>query len=71
MIKAVGKNAYQLKLLNSMHRIHPVFHVVKLLPAPEDPILGQRALPPPEPEIVDGNLEYELEAILDSRIYRG
>jgi Chromo (CHRromatin Organisation MOdifier) domain len=71
VIKAVGKNAYQLKLPNSMRRIHPVFHVVKLLPAPEDPIPGRQAPPPPEPEIVDGNLEYELEAILDSRIYRG
>src|SRR5580698_2505965 len=71
MVKAVGKNVYRLKLPNSMHRIHPVFHVVKLLPAPEDPIPGRRAPPPPEPEIVDGNPEYELEAILDSRIYRG
>ena len=35
-----------------------------------DPIPGRRPPPPPEPEIIDGNAEYELEAIRDSRFYR-
>jgi hypothetical protein len=68
--RAVGRNAYQLLLPPSMRRIHPVFHVVKLLPAPADPIAGRRPAPPPEPEIVDGEKHYELEGILDSRFYR-
>jgi Reverse transcriptase (RNA-dependent DNA polymerase) len=36
-----------------MSRLHPVFNVVKLLPAPEDPIPGRRALPPPPLELDD------------------
>jgi hypothetical protein len=32
--KCVGTHAYRLKLLAAMSRLHPVFHVVKLLPAP-------------------------------------
>ena len=36
----VGKHSYKLQLPLSMSRLHPVFNVVKLIPAPEDPILG-------------------------------
>jgi Chromo (CHRromatin Organisation MOdifier) domain len=54
-----------------MSRLHPVFNVVKLLLAPEDPIPGQRALPPPPPEIIDGEEHYVVEQILDSRFIRG
>jgi hypothetical protein len=36
----VGTHTYRLELPRSMSRIHPVFHVVKLLPAPLDPIEG-------------------------------
>jgi hypothetical protein len=68
--KAIGRNAYRLKLPKSMCRIHPVFHVVKLLPAPNDPIPGRRPVPPPDPEIIDGETHYELDSILDSRIFR-
>ena len=51
-----------------MIRIHPVFNVVKLLPVPDDPILGQQTEPPPPPEIVDGDEHYVVEQILDSRL---
>jgi hypothetical protein len=70
VVKAVGRNAYQLRLPPSMSRLHPVFPVVKLQPAPPDPIVGRRAPPPPEPEIIDGETRYELEEILDSRMWR-
>jgi hypothetical protein len=69
--RTIGRNAYKLKLPRSMSRIHPVFNVIKLKPAPEDPIPGRRAAPPPEPVIVEGETEYELEKVLDSRRYRG
>ena len=49
-----------------MCRLHPVFNVVKLLRAPKDPIPGRR-LKPPDLQIIDGEPEYEVEAILDSR----
>ena len=51
-----------------MSRLHPVFNVVKLLPAPEDPIPGQRIQQPPLPEIIEGEEHYVVEKILDSRL---
>ena len=53
-----------------MKRLHPVFNVVKLTPAPADPIVGRRARPPPPPELIDGEEEYIVERILDSRMHR-
>jgi hypothetical protein len=43
--------------------------VVKLSPAPPNPILGQRLAPPPPTTLVNGEEEYEVEAILDSRMH--
>ena len=40
VVRPVGTHAYRLRLPQSMARIHPVFHVVKLLPAHDDPIAG-------------------------------
>ena len=40
IIKKVGNGAYRLQLPPSMSRLHPVFNVVKLTPAPEDPVQG-------------------------------
>jgi Chromo (CHRromatin Organisation MOdifier) domain len=54
-----------------MSRLHPVFNVVKLLLAPEDPILGRRPRPPPPLEIVDREEHYIVEQILGSRFVRG
>jgi len=48
-----------------MNRVHPVFHVVKLKLAPQDPI-GRQVQPPPDPVVVEGEPEYEVEEILDS-----
>jgi hypothetical protein len=66
----VRPNAYRLQLPHSMSRLHLVFPVVKLMPAPADPIPGQRSYPPPNPVLVDGEEHYEVEAILDSRVFR-
>src|SRR3979490_563955 len=54
-----------------MSCLHPVFNVVKLIPAPEDLIPNQRAEPPPPPELVDGEEHYVVEKVLDSRLMRG
>jgi hypothetical protein len=67
--KCVGTHAYRLKLPAAMSRLHPVFHVVKLLPAPRDPIPGRRPTAVPEPELIDGEEHYEVEEILDSRLF--
>jgi hypothetical protein len=45
-----------------------MFPVVKLAIAHPDPIPGQRPAPPPPTTLVDGEEEYEVEAILDSRM---
>jgi hypothetical protein len=69
--KQISPNAYRLKLPHSMSRLHPVFNVIKLTPAVEDPIPGRRAQPPPPPVVVSGGEEYVVEKILDSRLRRG
>ena len=68
IVNKVGNNAYPLQLPPSMSRLHPVLNVVKLSPAPEDPIPGRHPLPPPLPEIIDGEEEWVMEEILDSKV---
>jgi hypothetical protein len=66
--RKVSNNAYRLRLPLAMKRIHPVFNVIKLTPAPQDPIAGRRAPPPPLPEMIDGEEEWLVEEILDSKV---
>ena len=54
-----------------MSWLHPVFNVVKLLRALEDPIPSRKACLPPPPERVDGEEHYIVERVLDSRLMRG
>jgi hypothetical protein len=68
VVRKVGNNAYELRLPPSMSRKHPVFNVINLTPAPDDPIAGRRAPPPPLPEIIDGEEEWVVEEILDSKV---
>jgi len=53
-----------------MKQLHPVFNVVKLTPAPDDPITGQKTEDYPLPIVIDGEAEWEIEEILDSRWHR-
>lgn len=46
-----------------------IFHADRLRRAPDDPLPRQRNNEP-EPEVVDGNIEYEVEKILSSRVSR-
>jgi hypothetical protein len=64
----VGHGVYRLALPPQLRRLHPVFPVVKLSPALPDPIPGRRPAPPPPPTLVDGEEEYEVKKILDSRM---
>ena len=50
-----------------MMKIHPVFHVSLLEPAADDPYPGQPQ-PAPPPVIVDGEEEWQVDDILDSRM---
>lgn len=69
--KLVNQNAYELKLPASFNRVHPVFNVVKLRQYTEPSTPGRRSpSPPPEPDIIDKELHYEVQEILNSRRWR-
>jgi len=68
--RQVGLLAYHLKLPHGMRLLYPVFNVVKLSVALEDPIPGRKPQAPPPPIVVDGEPEWEVEEILDSCWYR-
>jgi len=50
-----------------MRAVHPVFHVSQLEPAIPNTILDW-IQPPPPPVEVDGELEFEIAEILDSKV---
>jgi len=50
-----------------MRQLHLVFNVVKLSATLEDLILGRKLQAPPPPIVVDGEEEWEVEEILNSR----
>ena len=66
----VSSHAYRLDLPESYSGIHNVFHVSLLEPAHPDPYSTLRNNKPPPVE-VEGEEEYEVEEILDSRKRRG
>jgi len=68
--KVLSRSAVRLKLPRSM-RIHPVFNVSKLRLFQPDPIVERAARPPPAPVVQGGEVEYEVERIQNSRMFRG
>ena len=62
--------AYRLRLPHRMKQLHPVFNVVKLTLALDDPITGRTTEDHPLPIVIDGEVEWEVEEILDSRWYQ-
>ena len=53
-----------------LRQLHPVFNVVKVSAAPDDPIPERELRAPPPPIVIDGEPEWEVEEILDSRWYQ-
>jgi len=53
----VRKYAYHLVLPPPMRCLHPVFNVMKLSPAPDNPIIRRHWNPPPPLELIDGEEE--------------
>ena len=59
--------AYRLRLPHGIKQLHPVFNVMKLTLAPDDPIIGRTTEDHPPPIVINGEVEWEVEEILDSR----
>jgi len=49
--------AYYLKLPHWIKQLHLVFNVVKLTPAPDNPITGWKMTGHPLPIVIDGEVE--------------
>jgi hypothetical protein len=60
-----GKNVYKLELPKSYSRIHPTFHVILL-----EPYQRREGVELPEPIEIDGEDEWEVERILNTRVVR-
>lgn len=69
IIKKINPVAFKLRLPHSM-KIHHVFHVSLLEPYYQSMILDRTQVPPP-PIQINGQEEYEVEEILDSKIKHG
>ena len=68
--KAVSRNAYKLKLTHAFAQLYPVFHVSLLRHFQPDQIAERPQHDHPEPELVDGEPEYEVKELLDSKLIR-
>ena len=66
ILDRIGTLAYRLDLPESMSKIHAVFHVSKLKPYKA----SGRVQPPPVPIEIEGELEYEVERVLDKRVVK-
>src|SRR5438128_6359083 len=69
IIQKISPLNYKLRLPREMSRIHPVFHVNELRTHKESRIEGRKQ-PEPGPVEIEGQPEYEVDRILDSRIFR-
>ena len=67
IIAQVGSHSFTLRLPNTYRGVHPVFHVSMLEPH-HTSLIPNRISSPPPPVQVEGDLEYEIERILDSKI---
>ena len=67
VIAQPGTHSVTLQLPDSLHTIHPVFHVSMLEPATPN-MIPDRVQPPPPPVFVDGEPEFEIAEILDSKV---
>ncbi len=68
IIRKISATTYALKL-PPQWKIHPVFHASLLMPYKETWMHGENFTEPP-PDLIEGEQEWEVEQILDTRRYR-
>jgi len=68
-VQKVGPSAQELKLPDTW-KVHPTFNERLLKPWVPPQTEIQQEDPPPPPELIDNDVEYEVEEVLDSRMYR-
>jgi hypothetical protein len=66
VVERIGDLDFKLELPHYL-KLHPVFHVNRLAPYQDN---GLDKPPPPDPVTVEGEEEYEVDKITDSRIFR-
>jgi hypothetical protein len=68
VVQVINPVVFKLKLLDQWHQkcVHPVFHVSLLSPYKETEENGQ-AFTEPAPDVIEGEEEYEVKQVLDSR----
>ena len=71
VIKKEGKSAYRLRLPTTWKKIHPVFNESLLTPFVPASFPSQGKQDPPPPIIVEGEEEYEVEELMDSKVVHG
>ena len=69
IIAQPSPQSFTLRLPDTMKAVHPVFHVSMLEPTSPNNF-QQRSEPPPASVIIDGELEYEISKIVNSKIDR-
>ena len=67
VIAQLGTHSVTLHLPDSLCAVHPVFHVSMLEPATLN-VIPDRVQPPPPPIFVDGEPEFDIAEVLDSKI---
>jgi len=67
LIAQVGTHSFTLRLPEELRSVHPVFHVSMLEPHTPSTTPNRTELPP-APVEVEGDLEYEIAEILDTKI---
>lgn len=71
VLEKIGASAYRLKLPKAWRDkgVHNVFNEILLKPSVQPEFDSQKKTPPPPPVLIDDKEEWEVEAILDSRIF--